>query len=105
MKESHDRQIAALKEMNKEQVKSQLDLIREQMQTTSEKVLKLRQEELGERNKEQVSKIIDPLQKSLKDMQDALTMMQAFGIPREQFLDFFGQDPVKLVIGEERKYA
>lgn len=72
MKESHDRQIAALKEMNKEQVKSQLDLIREQMQTTSEKVLKLRQEELGERNKEQVSKIIDPLQKSLKDMQEAL---------------------------------
>lgn len=42
---------------------------------------------------------------ALWDMQDALTMMQAFGIPREQFLDFFGQDPVKLVIGEERKYV
>lgn len=42
---------------------------------------------------------------ALWDMQDALTMMQAFGIPREQFLDFFGQEPVKLVIGEERKYA
>ena len=72
MKEAHEGQIAALKEMNEEQVKSQLNLIREQMQTTSEKVLKLRQEELGERNKEQVSKIIDPLQKSLKDMQEAL---------------------------------
>ena len=71
-KEAHEGQIAALKEMNEEQVKSQLDLIKEQMQTTSEKVLKLRQEELGERNKEQVSKIIDPLQKSLKDMQEAL---------------------------------
>ena len=62
----------ALREINEEQVKTQLDLIREQMQTTSEKVLKLRQEELGEKNREQVSKIIAPLQKSLKDMQEAL---------------------------------
>ena len=72
LKEAHERQIAAMKQMNEEQVKSQLDLIREQMQTTSEKVLKMRQEELGVQNKEQVSKIIDPLQKSLKDMQEAL---------------------------------
>ena len=71
-KEAHERQITTLKQMNEEQVKSQLDLIREQMQTTSEKVLKMRQEELGVQNKEQVSKIIDPLQKSLKDMQEAL---------------------------------
>lgn len=71
-KEAHERQIATLKQMNEEQVKSQLDLIREQMQTISEKVLKMRQEELGVQNKEQVSKIIDPLQKSLKDMQEAL---------------------------------
>ena len=71
-KEAHEREIAAMKQMNEEQVKSQLDLIREQMQTTSETVLKMRQEELGVQNKEQVSKIIDPLQKSLKDMQEAL---------------------------------
>ena len=71
-KEAHEGQLKALRQMNEEQVKSQLDLIREQMQTTSEKVLKLRQEELGVQNKEQVSKIIDPLQKSLKDMQEAL---------------------------------
>ena len=71
-KESYDKQLAVLKQMNEEQVKSQLNLIREQMQTTSEKVLKMRQEELGERNVEQVSKIIDPLQKSLKDMKEAL---------------------------------
>ena len=72
LKEAHQGQIAALKQMTEEQVKSQLDLIREQMQTTSEKVLKQRQEELGAQNKEQVSKIIDPLQRSLKDMQEAL---------------------------------
>ena len=54
--------------------KSQLDLLREQMKTTSETVLKARQQELGERNREQVSKIVDPLQKSLKDMQEALLL-------------------------------
>ena len=54
--------------------KSQLDLLREQMKSTTETVLKARQQELGERNREQVSKIVDPLQKSLKDMQDALLL-------------------------------
>ena len=70
-KESAEKQIEALKTMNREQVDSQLKLIKEQMQTTSEEVLKRRQDELGERNKEQVSRIIDPLQQSLKDMQEA----------------------------------
>lgn len=72
VKEAHEGQIAALRQMNEEQVKSQLELIREQMLTTSEKVLKLRQNELESHNVEQVSKIIDPLQDSLKDMQEAL---------------------------------
>ena len=52
----------------------QMELIREQMKTTSETVLKARQKELGERNVEQVTKIVDPLQKSLRDMQEALNL-------------------------------
>lgn len=72
VKDAADKQIEALRQMNREQVDNQLKLIREQMQTTSEEVLKRRQDELGERNREQVSKIIDPLQQSLKDMQEAL---------------------------------
>lgn len=71
-KDTADKQIEALKQMNKEQMESQMRLIKEQMQTTSEEILKRRQEELGERNNEQVSKIITPLQHSLKDMQEAL---------------------------------
>ena len=82
LKDFHDKQLAlakdgmaqqieAMKQMNREQIESQLKLIKEQMQTTSEEVLKRRQEELGERNIEQVSKIIDPLQQSLKMMQEA----------------------------------
>ena len=70
-KEAYNNQVVALKELNAQQIESQLNLIKEQMQTTSEKVLKQREEELGDKNKEQVSKIIDPLQKSLRDMQEA----------------------------------
>ena len=47
-------------------------MIREQMQATSESVLKARQEELGERNLEQVAKIVDPINLSLKLMREAL---------------------------------
>lgn len=71
-KEAYDKQIEALKKMNQEQLESQLNMIKDQMKATSEEVLKARQAELGEANKEQVSKIIDPLQKSLKDMREAL---------------------------------
>ena len=71
VKEGQQKQIEALREMNREQVESQMKLIREQMQTTSEEILKRRQDELGERNKEQVTKIIDPLTQSLKSMREA----------------------------------
>lgn len=73
VKENAEKQLEALREMNKKQVEDQLALIKEQMRTTSEDVLKARQEELGARNKEQVSKIIDPLQKSIEDMAKALS--------------------------------
>ena len=71
-KEDFRRQIEALRETTKEQFRDGLTLIKEQMRTTSEDVLKARQAELGEQNREQVSKIIDPLQRSLKDMKEAM---------------------------------
>lgn len=71
IKENNEVQINALREMNKNQVENQLNLIKEQMKTTSEEILKQRQEELGEKNKEQVMIIVDPLMKSLKDMKEA----------------------------------
>ena len=72
LQHEQQRQMAEIKEMNKQQVERQLELIREQMRTTSETVLKARQQELGERNIEQVSKIVDPLNQSLKLMREAL---------------------------------
>lgn len=72
LKESHEKQIHTLKETSDKQLADQMNLIKEQMQTTSEQILKNRQKELGEVNREQVSKIIDPLQQSLKLMREAL---------------------------------
>lgn len=70
-KDVADKQIESLQKMNKEQIERQLILIKEQIQTSSEDVLKRRQDELGEQNREQVSKIIDPLQQSFRLMQEA----------------------------------
>lgn len=72
IRETQDKQIQAMKETTQRQFEQQIKTIQEQMQATSERVLKSRQDELGAANNEQVSKIIDPLNKSLKDMAEAL---------------------------------
>lgn len=71
-KDAYEKQMSALARMHQEQMESQLKMLKEQMMATSEEVLKLRQAELGKANQEQVSKIVDPLQRSLKDMKEAL---------------------------------
>lgn len=76
LKTTHDEQLNVLKETNKEQVEVQLKLIKDQMQTTSENILKRRQEELDKSNKEQVSKIISPIEQSLEEMRKALHQSQ-----------------------------
>lgn len=83
LKEAYEQQLAQLnrlieeqREANKRQVEDQMTLIREQMVATSERVLKARQEELGERNVEQMSKIVDPINLGLKLMREALDNSQ-----------------------------
>ena len=56
----------------REEMRLQMNLISEQLKTTTENVLKTRQQELGESNRQQVSQIIDPLQRSLAEMSRAL---------------------------------
>lgn len=99
VKETCEKQLETLREMNKKQVEAQLTLIKEQMKTTSESVLKARQEELSERNKEQVSQIIDPLQKSLKDMQEA------FNKNKEQQSETFTRLDETIKINMEKSIA
>ena len=76
LKDTHEEQLNVLKETNKEQVEVQLKLIKDQMQTTSENILKRRQEELDKSNKEQVSKIISPIEQGLEEMRKALHQNQ-----------------------------
>ena len=71
VKADSEKQFAALREVNRQQLEDQMALLKEQMKTTSENVLKERQKELGAQNTEQVSKIVLPLQQSLKDMEEA----------------------------------
>ena len=75
-KESNDKQLETIKELNKVQLETQIKLIKEQIQTTSENILKSRQEELGKSNKEQVSKIISPIEQGLEEMRKALHQNQ-----------------------------
>ena len=72
LKEHAERSLRELREMTDKQMETQMSTIRELMQATSESVLKARQEELGERNVEQLSKIVDPINLSLKLMREAL---------------------------------
>ena len=76
LKDTHEEQLNVLKETNKEQVEVQLKLIKDQMRTTSENILKRRQEELDKSNKEQVSKIISPIEQGLEEMRKALHQNQ-----------------------------
>ncbi len=75
-KEANEKQLEAIKELNKVQLETQVKLIKEQIQSTSENILKRRQEELGSANKEQVSKIISPIEQSLQEMRRALHQNQ-----------------------------
>jgi DNA recombination protein RmuC len=72
LKAGYEQQLQTLRRTNQEQLEAQMHLIKEQMQTTSENILKQRQEELKAENREQVSHLIDPLKESLKQMNRAL---------------------------------
>ena len=60
------------KEQQEEQMRQQLALIREQMNSASEKILKERAEQLSAVNKEQLSGILTPLQTHIQQMREAV---------------------------------
>lgn len=59
-------------QIRKEQFETQLRLLEERMRTTSEAMIKQRQEELKSSNQEQMGHIIDPLQKELQQMRELI---------------------------------
>lgn len=60
------------RQQQEEQMRQQLSLIREQMNSASEKILKQRADELSAVNKEQLSGILTPLQTHIQQMREAV---------------------------------
>ncbi len=60
------------RQQQEEQMRQQLALLREQMNSTSEKILKERAEQLSAVNKEQLSGILTPLQTHIQQMREAV---------------------------------
>lgn len=60
------------RQQQEEQMRQQLSLIREQMNSASERILKQRADELSAVNKEQLSGILTPLQTHIQQMREAV---------------------------------
>ena len=65
-------QMAQLKDWHEQQMAQQATLIKEQINSASENILKKRAEELSVTNKHQLSEILTPLQENLKQMKEAV---------------------------------
>ena len=72
LKEQHSMQIEQLKQQHKIQQDQQMALLKEQIKTTSEKILKERSEQLSAQNKEQLSAILNPLKEGISQMKEAV---------------------------------
>ena len=72
LREQYAQQLEALKSQQTEQAEQQMNLIKEQMNTASEKILKERSEQLSEKNKEQLAMILNPLKDGISRMKDAV---------------------------------
>jgi len=72
LKQQHTNQIEQLKQQHKIQQDQQMALLKEQINTTSEKILKERSEQLSQQNKEQLSAILNPLKEGITQMKEAV---------------------------------
>ena len=72
LKASHQEQLAELRAQQANQLQQQMQLIREQMNTASERILKERAEELSTTNREQLASILNPLQTNIQQMREAV---------------------------------
>lgn len=68
----YEKTLNDLKEQQHEQLEQQARLIKEQITTTTERILKERAAELSTTNKEQLSSILNPLHENLRQMKEAV---------------------------------
>ena len=72
VEEQYKASLADLRRQHEEQMQQQMTLIREQMNSVSEKILKERAEQLSVTNKEQLAGILNPLQTNIQQMREAV---------------------------------
>ena len=72
VEEQYKASLADLRRQHEEQMQQQMALIREQMNSVSEKILKERAEQLSVTNKEQLAGILNPLQTNIQQMREAV---------------------------------
>ena len=68
----HRQQIDELRTQQQQQMEQQAHLIREQINTASEEILRKRSDELSTKNSEQLSAILNPLHENLRQMREAV---------------------------------
>ena len=68
----HRQQIDELRMQQQQQMEQQAHLIREQINTASEEILRKRSDELSTKNSEQLSAILNPLHENLRQMREAV---------------------------------
>ena len=71
-REQYERQLEELRRQHQVQMEQQAALIKEQINSISEDILKRRSEELSTANQEQLSAILTPLRENLRQMQEAV---------------------------------
>lgn len=69
---THQQQLADSRRQQQEQLNQQMQLVREQMNTASERILKERAEQLSVTNREQLATILNPLQTNIQQMREAV---------------------------------
>lgn len=72
LKQESTERLAEQKAMYEQQMDQQMALIKEQINTASEKILKERSEQLSAHNKEQLSAILNPLKDGILQMREAV---------------------------------
>lgn len=72
MQGHYRQQLAEFHSQQKEQMEQQSHLIREQINSASEEILKKRSDELSSSNKEQLNSILNPLRENLRQMRETV---------------------------------
>lgn len=72
LKSQHAKQLDDLKKIQAEQMSLQMNLLKEQINTASEKILTERSEQLSVKNSEQLSAILNPLKVGINQMKEAV---------------------------------